>query len=103
MTKLTFKQLYAATKEVLKQAKEPFVLNKNKRAFESSIDSIKVQILEFETEIQQELEVVKDQKVIDVQKVIDNIRKKKECEEILKEIIELKKAFFEGTPTIEED
>ena len=92
---ITFKSLYEATKEKIKTFKQPLVKSKNKRAFDAAIDDVVSQKLDLEDLIHKELEVITKEETINVQKIIDAKRKIKECEEIISEIKQLKKDFFE--------
>jgi hypothetical protein len=92
---ITFKSFYEATEETIKTFKQPLVKSKNKRAFDAAIDDVVSQKLDLEDLIYQGLKVVTKEETINVQKIIDAKRKIKECEEIISEIEQLRKDFFE--------
>ncbi len=90
----TFKSLYKATKETLHVAKEPLVQSKNKRAFESAIDSATDTKLEAEESLNKELEVVKEGKVININNVLKYRQTIKDADETIAELTVLKDEFF---------
>lgn len=96
MSKLTqtFKALYNATVEAVHQAKEPFVLNKNKRAIESAIDSAETSKIEAEEQIEKELSVVSKGEVINVNKILELRQTILNAEDTVKELQAFKKEFF---------
>lgn len=90
----TFKSLYKATKETLHSAKEPLVQSKNKRAFDSAIDSATDAKLNAEESLNKELEVVKEGGVININNVLKYRQTIKDADETISELTILRDEFF---------
>lgn len=90
----TFKSLYKATTEALHDLKEPLVQSRNKRAFESAIDSATDSKLNAQESLNKELEVVKEGKIININNVLKYRQVIKDADETIAELTELRDEFF---------
>jgi hypothetical protein len=96
MTKLslTFKQIYSATEEALKKIKEPFVVDRNKRAFASAISSAEEQGVNARVELEKLLSVVKDGETINLNEVLKQVQIIEDAELTSRKLKELRDQFF---------
>lgn len=95
MSKFTFSALYNATKEAIHAVKEPFVLNKNKRAIDSAIDSAETQKIDAEEKLEKELAVVSTGGVINVNKVLELRQTMVNADATVAALKEFKAEFFD--------
>lgn len=94
MNKLTFKEIYKATEEVMKHIKEPFVKNKNERAVNSAIDSAEMQGINAEESLEKELNVVSKGEIINVNKILELTQTIQNSAKTVKALKQFKEEFF---------
>jgi len=93
-SRFSFSALYRATEEAMQAIKEPFVLNKNKRAVDSAIDSAETQKIDAEEKLEKELAIVAKGEVINVNKVLQLRQTIKNAELTVVELKAFKDEFF---------
>lgn len=91
---ITFAAIYAATEATLKGLKEPFVKNKNKRAFDSAIDSAEMQVLDAQEALNKELEVVSKGETININNVLKHLEIIENGNKTADTLRELREQFF---------
>lgn len=90
----TFAALYNASKETAKAAKQPFVLNKNKRALAAAIDSAEQSKIDAQEGLEKELTVVADGKVVDFNKVLAYKQTIADADKTVAALTEFETEFF---------
>ena len=91
---LTFKQVYSATAEAIRGLKEPFVVDRNKRAFASAIGSAEEQKINAQVELEKLLSVVKDGETININEVLKQLQIIEDAELTSRKLKELRDQFF---------
>lgn len=91
---LTFKQVYSSTAEAVKSLKEPFVMDRNKRAFEAAITSAEEQGVNAQVNLEELLSVVKDGETIDINEMLKQVQIIEDSELTSKKLKELRDQFF---------